>query len=149
MQMQMKMIPNVTQAFIHSLFNPLIWVFVLVGNLTLMICAYAFFRLEKGLNPQVHELFDAIWWAFCTVTTVGYGDIAPVTQMGRLVGIVLMLTGATTFVGFTAVLVSGILSRTAETIIDNEKVTIREYKHIIQEIKSLHAKIDEHFESKR
>ncbi len=36
---------------------------------------------------------DGIWWAIVTVTTVGYGDIAPQTETGRLIGVAVMLTG--------------------------------------------------------
>lgn len=36
---------------------------------------------------------DAIWWAFVTATTVGYGDISPSTGLGRLIAVVLMITG--------------------------------------------------------
>lgn len=36
---------------------------------------------------------DALWWAFVTVTTVGYGDIAPSTTSGRVVAVLVMLVG--------------------------------------------------------
>jgi voltage-gated potassium channel len=36
---------------------------------------------------------DAMWWAFATVTTVGYGDVIPVTLPGRIVGVITMITG--------------------------------------------------------
>lgn len=43
---------------------------------------------EKNLS-----FFDALWWSVVTVTTVGYGDISPVTPGGRIVGVLLMLLG--------------------------------------------------------
>jgi voltage-gated potassium channel len=47
------------------------------------------------LEPEtVHGGFgDGIWWAIVTATTVGYGDVAPATLAGRLIAVVLMLTG--------------------------------------------------------
>ena len=46
---------------------------------------------------------DALWWAYVTITTVGYGDQFPVTGAGRLVGVLVMTTGVgifATFAGF-------------------------------------------------
>lgn len=47
-------------------------------------------------------LGDAIWWSIVTVTTVGYGDISPITPMGRLVASILMIVG----IGFISSLTS-------------------------------------------
>ena len=48
-----------------------------------------------ALEPETvdQSLMGGIWWAVVTVTTVGYGDIAPATAGGRLVAVVLMLSG--------------------------------------------------------
>ncbi|MDH3340359.1 MAG: potassium channel family protein [Nitrosopumilus sp.] len=44
-------------------------------------------------DAQITNLIDAFWWASATVTTVGYGDVVPVTEIGRLLGIALMFVG--------------------------------------------------------
>lgn len=44
-------------------------------------------------NGNIKTLGDAVWWAFTTMTTVGYGDLAPTTGLGRLLAIGLMLSG--------------------------------------------------------
>ncbi len=44
-------------------------------------------------NAQITNLLDAFWWVSATVTTVGYGDVVPVTEMGRIMGIGLMFVG--------------------------------------------------------
>ncbi len=69
-------------------------------------CAYLFFLFEQGINPQVHNYFDALWWAICTVTTVGFGDIVPVSTEGRMIGMFLMVTGIFFFLSFSSILVS-------------------------------------------
>ncbi len=49
--------------------------------------------LRHGINPNVHNFGDALYWALITTTTVGYGDVVPVTPEGRI------LAGALVFVG--------------------------------------------------
>ena len=44
-------------------------------------------------NAQITTLLDAFWWVTATVTTVGYGDVVPVTEIGRMMGIGLMFVG--------------------------------------------------------
>ncbi|WP_461008910.1 potassium channel family protein [Streptomyces capparidis] len=49
---------------------------------------------ERGSpDGNIHSLGDALWWAFTTMTTVGYGDLAPTTGRGRLLAVGLMLSG--------------------------------------------------------
>jgi voltage-gated potassium channel len=48
---------------------------------------------QHAPGATIHGFGDALWWAIVTVTTVGYGDTAPVTAGGRGVAVVLMLTG--------------------------------------------------------
>jgi voltage-gated potassium channel len=61
----------------------------------------AFSSVEKGRST-----WDGVWWAVSTMTTVGYGDIAPITNYGRVIAIVVMLVG----IGFIA-LVTGALAQ--------------------------------------
>jgi voltage-gated potassium channel len=51
---------------------------------------------EHPTNPGFATFGDAIWWGMVTLTTVGYGDIVPITQTGRIAGVVLMITGVAT-----------------------------------------------------
>jgi len=53
----------------------------------------ATFLLEHGHNPQFSELQDGLWWAFVTMTTVGYGDVVPITPGGRMVAVMGMIFG--------------------------------------------------------
>ncbi len=53
----------------------------------------AVFGLEHAHNPQFSELQDGLWWAFVTLTTVGYGDMVPVTAGGRIVAVLTMVLG--------------------------------------------------------
>ncbi len=66
---------------------------------------------ERG-NPEANILnfSDAVWWSLVTVTTVGFGDIYPVTQDGRTVGSFLIFVGIALFSTLTALIASWVLS---------------------------------------
>jgi voltage-gated potassium channel len=68
--------------------------------------AIAIYVLEGGRNTAVGSIADALWWAVVTATTVGYGDVSPVTPEGRLVAVVLMITGIGVIGVFTATVAS-------------------------------------------
>ncbi len=61
-------------------------VFVLVGGTSMWL-------VERLENENVQSLADGLWWALVTITTVGFGDIAPVTGLGRAIAGVLMVSG--------------------------------------------------------
>ena len=73
-------------------------------NLFVLVISALFHALESGKNPHINTLLDSIWWSFSTVTTVGYGDIVPVTVPGKVLGIFLMLFGTAVFAIYIAVL---------------------------------------------
>jgi voltage-gated potassium channel len=49
--------------------------------------------IERDANPGFANIPQAIYWAIVTITTVGYGDVAPVTLLGKMMASVIMLTG--------------------------------------------------------
>lgn len=74
-----------------------------VAFMTWVMSAAAFTLAEDvGDGRRVHSFFDALWWSSATITTVGYGDIFPVTAAGRVVGVFTMLVGISTFSVVTA-----------------------------------------------
>ena len=65
-----------------------------VSVIILSVGAVVVYDAERRIEgSNIHTLGDAFWWAAATVMTVGYGDRYPVTDTGRLVAIVLMVTG--------------------------------------------------------
>ena len=48
---------------------------------------------QNAPNANITQFGDAIWWGFVTITTVGYGDFYPVTVLGRLIAVGLMISG--------------------------------------------------------
>ena len=79
---------------------------LVVACATVVLGAVGVFALESGENRSIQHFGDALWWAITTVTTVGYGDITPVTPEGRLIAVVLMLTGIGVIGVFTATVAS-------------------------------------------
>lgn len=67
-----------------------------IGSALLMIWNFSLTVLEverHAPGANITSFGDAIWWAFCTVTTVGYGDYTPVTIAGRFSAVLLMIGG--------------------------------------------------------
>jgi voltage-gated potassium channel len=65
----------------------------LVALLLTVFCSIAILHFENDSNGNIKTAEDAIWWAFVTITTVGYGDRFPVTSEGRIIAAVLMSAG--------------------------------------------------------
>jgi voltage-gated potassium channel len=74
------------------------------------------------------SLWDAVWWAIVTVTTVGYGDVYPKTVQGRLIGIVLMFVG----IGFLSLLTASVASRFVKQERGTEHDEVMETLHRIE-----------------
>ena len=91
---------------IRSLF--IIWFSVM------LVASFLFFLAERAVNPNVTTVFDAGWWSLVTAATVGYGDIYPYTQAGRLVGVVVMLVGIGSFSALAGLIGSSLQRRRAQ-----------------------------------
>ncbi|MFN3638958.1 MAG: potassium channel family protein [Chloroherpetonaceae bacterium] len=75
---------------------------ILTAVLMLIFSAIAILKVETAPESNITTAEDAIWWAFVTITTVGYGDKYPVTTEGRIVAAILMTVGVGLFGTFTA-----------------------------------------------
>ncbi len=83
-------------------------------------------------NPNIHNLFDAFYWALITISTVGYGDIAPVTPEGRVVTMLIILTGIGLISFVTSIIVSSFSERldilredrTVNSLAKKESITV-------------------------
>ena len=75
-------------------------VFALMLNL---LFGVLFYFAERDVQPEL-TMVDSIWWAMVTMTTVGYGDIIPVTDIGKIVAIFFMFFGIGVLAIFLSVL---------------------------------------------
>nr|WP_315203358.1 ion transporter [uncultured Flavobacterium sp.] len=78
----------------------------IIAILLVIFSAIAILQVEKDPNSNIKTAEDAIWWAYVTITTVGYGDKFPVTTEGRIIASVLMTAGVGLFGTFTAYVAS-------------------------------------------
>lgn len=79
---------------------------ILVVGTTIGLGALGIWIAERDVNKSLTSFVDAIWWAFVTATTVGYGDVSPVTTEGRIVAVALMIVGIGAIGVFTATITS-------------------------------------------
>ncbi|MDD4974518.1 MAG: potassium channel family protein [Bacteriovorax sp.] len=90
--------------------SPVFIVLTIFGNSLIGLFCLIFYMIESEVNPKIHSFIDALWWGFSTATTTGYGDITPVSIQGKILGILLMLTGMALFAMFTALFAEKILT---------------------------------------
>lgn len=88
------------RAFIHPTFLYLI----VVGNGFLILAVLGMYHFEHEHNPRMQTFMDCLWWGVSTITTVGFGDVVPLTLEGRIIGMILMYTGTVLFVSFIGIL---------------------------------------------
>ena len=77
---------------------------------TTLLGGVAFYLVERGPNGNVDGLEDGLWWAIVTLTTVGFGDVAPVTPLGRVIGAAMMVAGMFTLASFAGIVGSTMLA---------------------------------------
>ena len=78
------------------------------------ITALIMFNAENEINPETGEFlfdnfFEAFYWSACTLTTVGYGDICPVSEIGRVISIISSMVGVAVIALPSGVLTAGYL----------------------------------------
>jgi voltage-gated potassium channel len=90
-------------ALLFSFALSLLAVTVLLGGITIYL-------VERGENAAVNDVGDGLWWAIVTLTTVGFGDISPITTLGRVVGGFLMVAGLFNLALFAGIVASTLLN---------------------------------------
>jgi voltage-gated potassium channel len=81
--------------------------------------------LISGLDPAFEDPIDGFWWAWVTMTTVGYGDLVPTTLEGRIVGMLLILVGIAIFSMLTASFSVFFIEKEEEEKNDREDAVLR------------------------
>lgn len=85
-----------------------------------------------AIDPAINSPWDGIWWAWVTVTTVGYGDLVPQSPQGRIFGGLLMILGLGLFSLITATFSAFIIARDEEEFIEKEERILKRGDEIIE-----------------
>lgn len=127
---------NSAYAFLKNFFS--FGFFKIIGLLFIVILVFGLFvwLAEKKQNNEfgggIKGLGHGIWWSAVTMTTVGYGDKAPRTFLGRIIGIIWMFTAVIIISGFTANIAATLTVRKIglqlETVDDLKKISVGSIK---------------------
>ena len=84
-----------------------------------------------------YSYFDSFWWAIVTITTVGYGDLTPVTTGGRIIAIALMCVGIGLFSTFASTMTSFFLYENKNSYTDYKHTAINDIKKQLDNLDNL------------
>lgn len=108
----------------------------LVSLLLMVFASAAILEFEPHADgSNIKDAADAIWWAFVTITTVGYGDRFPVTSEGRMIGALLMTAGVGLFGTFSGFVAAWFLSPATQ----RQEV---ELEQVLEEVRALRREIE-------
>jgi len=118
----------VMRAFEH---DRVLWAFAFsVLGVETVVGGVTLYLLERSVDGGVHSVGDGMYWALVTLTTVGYGDITPVTPLGRFVASALMVGGMFTLALFAGIVGHSLLN--AVLSIREEQFRMSDYvNHIV------------------
>ena len=120
----------------------------MTASLVVFMASLAVYDAERSApGASITSYGDAVWWALTTITTVGYGDEYPVTGEGRLVAVLLMVSGIALLGVVTAAVASWFVGRVAEAAQaqdDEEDAALRaEVRALAAEVRALRAELAE------
>ena len=85
-------IGRLVSAFKDSREELIIW--TLGSSIIVYLAALGIYHAEHGAQPEIfRSIGDGLWWAVATLTTVGYGDIYPITSLGKVLTTAILLVG--------------------------------------------------------
>ncbi|MFF4355514.1 potassium channel family protein [Streptomyces sp. NPDC001604] len=107
----------------------------------LMFGSLAVLSVERDSpNGNIRTLGDAVWWSFTTMTTVGYGDHAPTTGLGRMIAVGLMLAGIALLGVVTANIAAWFIARFEKDDVEERRQT-EAIEALTEEVRALRAEV--------
>ncbi len=97
--------------------------------------------LVAGIDPAFEDAWDGIWWAWVTVSTVGYGDLVPETPAGRVFGAILILVGVGFFSLITANFAAFFVSQEEEEVKEREEILEEEERTLLMRVTEIEQRL--------
>ena len=114
------------------------------GVLSVLMSAFLVLIFERSAGGTIQTFGEALWWAAQTVTTVGYGDVVPITTGGRVVATLLMVTGITLFGVLTAEVAAYFVHDPTQDAPDEQTAKIlARFDSLEERLGSLESRLDE------
>ena len=116
-----------------------------VTGATLLVYAASLAELQAerdAAGATINSFGSALWWSITTITTVGYGNIYPITAVGRIIAAALMIGGMTLVGMITATIASWIVHRVTELGTTSPAAAGTEIAQLRDEIRALRAQLD-------
>lgn len=99
--------------------------------------------MMAALDPAIDSPWDGLWWAWVTISTVGYGDVVPTSPVGRALASIIILFGIGLFAMLTASFTAFFIREDEEKIISAEQAGHRRLTDIEHRLDTLNKKIDQ------
>jgi voltage-gated potassium channel Kch len=130
--------------FVRERAQGALYVVLLLVVLVLEFASIGVLQAERGVEgATIDSASDALWWGYVTITTVGYGDEFPVTNEGRIVGVLLLTIGVGLFGTFTAFVANVFLAprrrpegRARDAAVGELRSLLAEHERLADQIRS-------------
>ncbi len=118
-----------------------IWSAVAIVLLLVVVAGVMMYSVENPAQPEVFKtVFDGMWYSIVSITTIGYGDIVPVTVLGKILGAIISLLGIGLIAIPTGIISSGFAELSSRRAAEKAKAESADAEHAVE--KSLAADAD-------
>ncbi len=107
--------------------------------LLVLVASLAIYEVERDApGADITTFGDALWWACVTITTVGYGDLSPVTPEGRVIAVAMMVCGIALLGTVTATIASYLVESVAAIDEANQAATRAQIDELTEKVDRMH-----------